>query len=66
MVAIRQGASYFGSCCPNGPARERSIIPLRCIDNPFACIDDSYVSSRCAACRSREYIDEAVGALAAG
>ena len=40
---------------------------LRCIDNPFACIDDSRLSSRCAACcRSREYIDEAVGALAAG
>ena len=28
MDAIRQGAGRFGSCCPNGPARERPINAL--------------------------------------
>jgi hypothetical protein len=59
VAAIRQKASRLGSGRPNGPARERSINDVRCIDNPF-------VNSRCAANRCCEYIDADVGALAAG
>ena len=59
MDAIRQGASRFGSCCSNGPARDRSINALHCFDDPF-------VNSCCAASRCRDYIDDTVGALAAG